>query len=112
MNVIVQSKTLVITAAIRRFAEQQASRFARRTNRISQITVFLEQVKRRKNDTNAATAKFFIDLPGKNIVVQEKAKDLYFAIAEAARRTMRQLGKAKEKRARRTAVRWLPIEAT
>ena len=98
MNVIVQSKTLVITEALRSFAEQQAEKLRRRGQKISQVTVFLEQVARKKNDVQAATAKFLIELPGKQVVVQHKAHDLYLAISEAAGRATRQVRRFREKR--------------
>jgi ribosomal subunit interface protein len=103
MNVIVQSKTLVVTEAIRSFATQQAHRLLRKGRKIGQVTVFLELIKRKKNDMSAATAKFYVDLPGKNIFVQERASDLYLAISQASKRVTRRIGKVKEKRALRYA---------
>jgi putative sigma-54 modulation protein len=98
MNVIVQSKTLVITEAIRAFAEREAEKLRRRGQKISQVTVFLEKVARKKNDVQAATAKFLIELPGKQVVVQHKAQDLYLAISEAANRATLQVRRFREKR--------------
>ncbi len=112
MNVIVQSKTMVITEAMRSFALRQANKFLRRGRKIVNITVFLELIKKKKNDTHAATAKFLIGIPGKNIVVQERARDVYEAITQAARSSVRQLGKFKEKRVRRgMKLRMLPVSA-
>jgi ribosomal subunit interface protein len=98
MNVIVQSKTMVITEAMRAFVLRQARKLFQRRQRITQVVVFLENVRRKKNDTTAATAKFFIDIPGKNLVVQERAHDVYLAISNAAKATMRRLRKTKERR--------------
>jgi ribosomal subunit interface protein len=100
MNVIVQSKTLVVTEAIRSFVRRQVLRLNRRGQKIGQITVFLENVSKKKNDIQSASAKILIDLPGKNIVVQQKAKDLYMAISEAARSATQQVNRAKQKRLR------------
>jgi ribosomal subunit interface protein len=97
MNVIVQSKTIVVTQAIRSFAIQQARKLQKHRPNISQVTVFLEIVKKKKNDVQAATAKFALEVPGKRIVVQERAKDLYTAISDASRGTARQLQKVKER---------------
>ena len=103
MNVIVHSKTMVITEALRSFATRQAQRLKNRGQRIANVIVFLEFIQRKKNDARAATAKFLIDLPGKNIVVQERAKDLYFAIHRAALSANRQVRKVKERRMYRLA---------
>ena len=99
MNVIVQSKTMVVTEALRSFVVRQARKLDRRRQRISSVIVFLEAVKRKKNDVSATTARFLISVPGKTIVVQERAQDLYLAISQAARGAIRQVGKAKERRA-------------
>jgi ribosomal subunit interface protein len=101
MNVIVQSKTLVVTDAIRDFVTRQAKKISRKGQKISQIHVFLDLIARKKNDAHSATVRFLVDLPGKNIVVQERAQDLYLAIGEAAKRTMRQLNKKKIKKMNR-----------
>ena len=98
MNVIVQSKTLVVTAAIRSFVRRQVMRLNRRGAKIAQVTVFLENVTKKKNDVKAASAKILIDLPGKNILVQEKAKNLYVAISQAARAATQQVNRVKKRR--------------
>ncbi len=97
MNVIVQSKTIPVTAAMRNFIVKQASRLQRRSTHILKVTVFVELVKKKKNDVQAATAKFLIDIPGKNIVVQEKAKNLYRAIHDAGRATSLLLSREKNR---------------
>jgi ribosomal subunit interface protein len=97
MNVIVQSKTLVVTEAIRSFVRRQVLRLNNRGAQISQVTVFLENVAKKKNDIQSASAKILIDLPGKNIVVQERAKDLYFAISEAARTATNQVSRMRKR---------------
>jgi len=99
MNIIVQSKTMVITEALRRFVTEHAQKIGERTHKISTITVFLESIKKKKNDGHAQIAKFLVKIPGKNIVVQEKAKDLYFAINRAARVTLYKMDQVKAKHA-------------
>lgn len=112
MNVIVQSKTTVVTEALRNFAEKQAQKFAKSGRKIEQVVVFLENVKKKKNDIHGATAQFLIEVPGKNIVVRERAKDLYQAMTSAADRTLQQLNKMKEKQfLRRTKVQVVTIPA-
>jgi ribosomal subunit interface protein len=103
MNVIVHSKTMVITEAIRSFVVRQSRKLIQRGRKVGQVVVFLENIQRKKNDVTSATAKFLIDLPGKNVVVQERAQDLYLAINNAAHRAGRQLGKVKERRLKRAA---------
>lgn len=102
MNVIVQSKTFKVTEAIRAFVERQLGKLFRKYDRISQVTVFLESVPKKKNDLSATSAKIYVDVPGKNIVAQEKAQDLYFAIHEATKSAVRQLRKLRERRHKRT----------
>lgn len=98
MNVIVQSKTFAITEALRAFVEKHLTRLLRKGSRISQVVVYLEAVPKKKNDLSATSAKIYIDLPGRNIVVQEKAQDLYLAIVQAAHSAARQVRKLKERR--------------
>lgn len=99
MTFIVQSKTLPVTEAMRKFAEAQAQKILKTGQRVEKITLFLETVKRRKNDVTAMTAKFHIDIPGKNIVIARRARDIYVAIVDAANRSTRYLLRHKEKRA-------------
>lgn len=113
MNVIVQSKTMVVTQALRDFANRQAEKFVKSGRQIGQVMVFLEMVKKKKNDLHANTAQFLIQLPGKNIVVREQAKNMYEAIASAADHSLDQLQRAKEKHLfRRGKIRLatLPVE--
>lgn len=98
MNIIVQSKTFAVTEALRAFVEKHITRLFRKKSRISQVIVYLESIPKKKNDLFSTCAKIYIDMPGKNIVVQEKAADLYLAIAEAAHSAARQLRKFKERR--------------
>lgn len=102
MNVIVQSKTFIVTEAIRSFVTRQLGRMFRQRGRISRVMVFLENVPKKKNDLSATTAKIYVDLPGKNIVAQEKAQDLYLAISEATHSAARQLRKLRERRQRKS----------
>jgi len=113
MNVIVQSKTMTVTQALRDFSAKQAKKFSRSGRKIEQVVVFLEIVKKKKNDMQAATAQFLIAVPGKDIVVRQRAKDMYQAITSAADRALQQLHKAKEKQLmRRARVQVVPLEAS
>jgi len=98
MTFLVQSKTLPVTEAMRKFAEAQVQKILKTGQRIEKITLFLEAVKRRRNDVKAMTAKFHIDIPGKNIVIARHARDMYEAIVDAANRSTRYLLRQKERR--------------
>jgi ribosomal subunit interface protein len=101
MNIIVQSKTIALTDALRDFATAQAKKLVKNGHKVGNVMVFLDLVKRRKNDVQSATAKFLVQLPGKSIVVQEHARDMYGAVSSAAQSTLRQLRKTKERRIQR-----------
>ena len=98
MKVISRSKTLEVTKALQSFIQKQARKLSKSGQRISKITVFMETVARKKNDTTASSVKFHVDIPGKNIVVKRTANDMYTAIVDAADRANRYLRKSKEKR--------------
>jgi ribosomal subunit interface protein len=98
MTVIVQSKTFVVTEALRAFVTQQVQKLLKHSKKILEVVVFLEMVKRKKNDVYSASAQFVIVMPQRRVVVRQKAKDLYIAISEAARSTLRQVGRVKERR--------------
>lgn len=99
MKVLIQSKTLEVSAALRAFVERYAQRISNHKYRVNSVTVFLENITRKKNDQTAAVARLQIDVPGKKeIVVERRATDLYEAIVEASERAMRYVRKLKEKR--------------
>jgi ribosomal subunit interface protein len=108
MHVIVQSKTFAVTEALRAFVEKHMTRLFRRQSKVTQVMVYLECVPKKKNDVFATSAKVYIDLPGKNIVVQEKSEDMYLAIMQAAHSAARKLRKVKERRTHHLsyAARW------
>lgn len=98
MNIIVQSKTLAVTSALRSFVEQQVEKLIRRGQKVTSITVFLEAITRKKSDQNATAAKLCIKVPGRTLFIQRQAHDLYQAVADASSRADRVLRKMKEKR--------------
>lgn len=98
MRVIVQSKTLPVTSAIRRFAQRQAEKIEKFSGKITSVFVYLEKVKGKDNDPFAASVKYHVHLPGRDVVVRRKATDLYLAMVAAAQRAGRQVRKIKEKR--------------
>lgn len=98
MNVIVQSKTLEITDALRAFCEKQASKVSRFGRKISSITIHIENISRKKNDPTAASVQYSVDIPGRVLVVKRTAVNLYDAVVDATNGIMRQVRKTKEKR--------------
>jgi ribosomal subunit interface protein len=102
MRVIVQSKTIEVTSALRAFIRQQVMKIIGRNRKISCVTVFLETIKRRKNDDKSMIVKLVIEVPRKPIVVERRAEDMYKAVVEVTRRAARYLRKRKERRIDRT----------
>ena len=98
MRVLVQSSSIDITEALRRFIDEQVQRICRKSHQISKICVFLDVIGRKKNDPKSSQAKFLIMVPGKDIVVKRTATNLYDAIVDVSRRAARQLGKAQKTR--------------
>ncbi len=98
MKVLVQSKTLSITKALRSFIERQARKLTRRGEPIQAVTVFVEIVGKKKNDMQASIAKMKISLPGRDVMVERRARDLYEAVIDVTARASRQIRKTKERR--------------
>ncbi|MBT3249463.1 MAG: ribosome-associated translation inhibitor RaiA [Candidatus Pacebacteria bacterium] len=98
MRILIASKTLEITTAMREFAHEQALKLDKLGQRISKVQVFLDQrVAKSKRDRNALV-KYVVNLPGKTIVIKTKAADMYDAIVDATDKVFRQTRKFKEKR--------------
>jgi len=97
MDVIVTSKTLQVTQALKAMASRQAQKLFRLGKKILRVRVSLEAVARRKNDMTAAIVQYHVELPGKDIVVRRKARDMYEALVDAASSAARQVRKAKER---------------
>lgn len=98
MNITVQSKTLEITDALRAFCEKQARKVNRFGKKISSVNIYIENIKRKKNDPNSASVLYSVNLPGRVVVVKRKAVNLYDAVVDATQGIMRQIKKTKEKR--------------
>lgn len=98
MQLQVSSKHMDVTPAIRAFATKQAGKLAKLSKKIIGARIFLETVPKKHNDPQANTVTYEVDVPGKNVVVQARAKDLYQAIVEATNSATRQVRKVFEKR--------------
>lgn len=97
MVVIVTSKTLHVTQALRDMAERQAQKLHRFGKNIIRVRVSLEAVAKKKNDTHATIVQYHVELPGRDVVVKRKARDMYEALVDAASSASRQVRKVKEK---------------
>lgn len=98
MNVSVQSKTLEITTALRKFCEGQAQKLGRISQKISSISIYVENIAKKKNDPTGASVQYSVNVPGKVLVVKRKAADLYEAVVDATNGIMRQVRETKERR--------------
>lgn len=88
-----------ITKALRDFTVRQVKqKLGPLSKKISIVRVYLEKIARKNSDSDSASAKYKIELPGKDLVIMSKAHDLYLAISSAADRAARKLRKTKEKR--------------
>lgn len=97
MVVIVTSKTLQVTQALRDMAERQAQKLHRFGKQIIRVRVSLEAVTKKKNDSHATIVQYHVELPGRDVVVKRKARDMYEALVDAASSASRQVRKVKEK---------------
>ncbi len=97
MKVLVQAKNIAVTPALAHAVTRQVQKVSHLSPRIQQVTAFLETVKRKRNDARASRVLLKIDWPGKDLIVQRTAFDLYDAIADASDRACRAVRKAKEK---------------
>lgn len=97
MRIIVQSKNVALTAALRRYVQRQAAKLSGPHLQIRQVTAFLETIARKKNDLGGASVKLLVEVPGKDVVVERHGVDLYDTIVDAADRARRALRKRKER---------------
>ncbi|NCN24077.1 MAG: ribosomal subunit interface protein [Candidatus Pacebacteria bacterium CG10_big_fil_rev_8_21_14_0_10_42_12] len=98
MQVIVESKNLEVTKAIREFAEKQARKLSKLSGRITRIRLFLETIPKKRNDPHANTVTYEVEVPGKNVVITSKAVDMYEAIVAATNTAARRMRKQFEKK--------------
>ncbi len=98
MDVIVTSKTLQVTQALKAAAVKQARKLLKFGKRILRVRVSLEAVAKKKSSMQAALVQYQVELPGKDVVVRRQAQDMYEALVDAASSAARQVRKAKERR--------------
>ncbi len=98
MTVIVESKQIKVTKAIRSFAKKQARKFNKFGKKVIDIKIHLEKITKKKMDSSANIVTYFVSIPGKDIVVKSKSSDMYTAIVNATSSALRKLRKVNEKR--------------
>jgi len=98
MDVIVTSKTLQITQALKAAAVRQATKLFRFGHRILRVRVSLEAVAKKKSNITAAVVQYRVELPGRDVIVRRQAQDMYEALVDAASSAARQVRKVKERR--------------
>lgn len=98
MQVIVESKNLTITEALRLHVVKQAQKLEKLKKRITRVRVHLETIAKKSNDPKANGVTFHIELPGKDLTIQKHAVDMYEAIVQAAEGAVRHVRKVAEKR--------------
>lgn len=98
MTVIVESKKMRVTQAIRLFAQDHARKLSKLGKSVSQVRIYLENIAKKKMDKHANSVTYLISVPGKDIVVKKSAADMYQAIVDATQGAMRKLRKVSERR--------------
>ena len=100
MGILIHSKSLAITKGLRNFIASQVKKLDKfKQQRIENVQVFIDSVKTRRGKmVEAVRVKVRVALPGKDIIVNSKAHDLYLAISQALKDAQRAVRKRKEKR--------------
>ncbi|MBX3385295.1 MAG: ribosome-associated translation inhibitor RaiA [Phycisphaeraceae bacterium] len=95
MRIDVVGKHLVVTDAIRQYAEQKAEKLLKIFDGTQQIRVLLEETKDRAGDFKAEVVVDVVK--HKDFIAQSTNTDLYACIDQAVDRAQRQLRDYKEK---------------
>ncbi|MCB9801334.1 MAG: ribosome-associated translation inhibitor RaiA [Pseudomonadales bacterium] len=98
MTVIVESKRMKVTSALRSFIEKQTRKLVKLNKNATQVRVHLETVEKKSNDPLSNMVTFLIEIPGKNIVITKRAVNMYDAIVDATSGAVRQLRKHYERK--------------
>jgi ribosomal subunit interface protein len=100
MTLIVESKRLKLTKALREFVSKQTQKLTKLGQQgATKVAVYLETVKKKSNDPTANSVTYALSLPGRKVIVVKKhAVDMYQAIVAASSEAFRKLRKVKERR--------------
>lgn len=97
MNILVHSKTMQVTDALRAFVIKQVKKLGKFSKKVEAVNVFLETVKTKTGVEQQAMAKIHVMVPGKDVVTRSKAHDLYLAVSEAIADAATSMRRRKEK---------------
>lgn len=97
MNILVHSKTMRITDAMREFVIKQVNKLGKFSHKVKAVNVFLETAKNKAGIEQEAVAKVQVMIPGKDVMTKSKAHDFYVAVSEAMEDASLSLRKRKEK---------------
>lgn len=97
MNILVHSKSMRITDAMREFVIKQVNKLGKFSHKVKSVNVFLETAKNKAGIEQEAVAKVQVMIPGKDVMTKSKASDLYLAVSEAITDASLSLRKRKEK---------------
>ncbi|NCS97672.1 MAG: ribosome-associated translation inhibitor RaiA [Candidatus Pacebacteria bacterium] len=98
MTVIVESKRMKVTKALRSFIEKQTRKIVKLNKNAKNVRVHLETIEKKSNDPLSNVVTFLVEIPGRNIVIKKHAVNMYDAIVAATESAARQLRKRYEKR--------------
>ncbi len=98
MTVIVESKRMKVTKALRDFIEKHTRKIVKLHKKATNVRVHLETVHKKSNDPLSNVVTFLVEIPGKKIVITKRAVNMYDAIVDASQAATRQLRKYCEKR--------------
>lgn len=102
MTVLVEAKNMEVTESLRQHVIKQAQKLSKIGKRVVGVRVFLETVAKKSNDPHANYVTFQVMIPGKDVVVRKQAADMYEAIVQAARSSVRYVRKLAERRLTRS----------
>lgn len=98
MTVIVESKQLKVTQAMRAFAQAQAEKLFKLHKGITKVCIHLESITKKNNDPFANLVVYRVAVPGRDVIVRKKAVDMYEAIVSATNAAVRRLRKQFERK--------------
>lgn len=98
MTVIVESKRMKVTKALRSFIEKQTRKIVKLNKNAKNVRVHLDTIEKKSNDPLSNVVTFLVEIPGRNIVIKKHAVNMYDAIVAATESAARQLRKRYEKR--------------
>ncbi len=97
MNILVHSKTMQVTDALRAYVTKQVRKLGKFSMKVEAVNVFLETVKTSAGTEQEALAKIRVMIPGKDIMTKSKAHDLYLAVSQAIQDACTSMRRRKEK---------------